>query len=408
MKDVAPLLKPTDLTQMFLTDETKLRIENPIAWTHLRSLYSLYQKVEKKSADQARRAIADWLHLTTGEKIEKKYLYENFGQAIAAVKDFKQALIREFVPDAIRFPFTSDGIINPTIDPAEILTIIWRPPGDERYRRMRSFVALVYWHLGIRFLMMRIHHKDYSRQLSGLTLWLEKNLFVAEQVEKPYRENITVRYDPANLNRFAGLGACDETQNCLTLALWYRFINTENRLIKVLYDSRIKKEEDNFRKTLVQSKAELPINNDACGITMVFFSRDDLNAAYERMTEPHGIFGNGAVISNVKINGHGGKRRNEYSSTVSPPEMQFLVYVQGEVLEVQLFIFDHYFNRKLSFGPENHHLYRLQQSLPLLKLLFPADLFVDWDNPNIIKLIEALQTAKIAVNYPITHSGQPT
>jgi len=398
VKDLAPLLIPSNLTQMFVDNETQIRKDYPIAWSKLKSLHALYERIRRKNFEQAKRIITNWLFLTTGEKIDSKYLYENFTQAISAAKDFKQAIIREFIPDSIRFPFTSDGLVIPAIDPVEILRIIWDPPGDKRYRLIRSFTALVHWNLGIRYLLMRTHRKDYAKQLSSLTLWLEKNMFVGDAINMPFRENVNVRFDPNNCNRFSSFGVHDDG-NCLNLTLWYRFIETDDRLIKVLYDSRIKKEEDNFRKTLVKSKAEFPVNHDACAITLVFFSKEDLDKAYVKMTEPESIFGNGAVTSNTKINGKGGKRHNKHSSELSPPEMQFLVYVQGELLEVQLFTFDNYFNRKLSLGPENHCRYRLQQILPLLRILFPADLFINWDEANIYRLLEAFQLAKIRTNY---------
>lgn len=399
MKDLAPLLQPPDLIQRFLQNEEEVRQEYLIAWVKLRSIHALYKKIRGKTCEQARKIITQWLSLTTGEKIATEYLYDHFTKAIGAAKDFKQSLVREFVPDAIRFPFTSDGLVNPTIDPVEILRIIWNPPGDECHQPLRSFVAMVHWLLGIRYLLMRIQHKNYAKQLSSLTLWLEKNMFVGKTVDLPFRENVIIKYNPDDHNRFDCFADQASGENCLMLTLWYRFIDIDGRVIKILYDSRIKKEEDNFRKTLVKSKAESPVSHDTCAISMVFFSKADLNAAYLKMIDSGGIFGNGAVILNTKINGQGGKSHNQYSSMKSSPEMQFLIYVQGEILEVQLFTFTNYFNRKLSLGPENHHLYRLQQVFPLLKILFPATLFFRWEDKKVFSWLEAFQRAKIQTNY---------
>ena len=397
MKDLVTILAPYDQIFRFHDDPESVKKNNPLSWTQIRMLQNLYLKIKKVSQSKAEKIITEYLANVLGNKIEKGNIYLAFFQAIQSAKDFRQSLIREFIPDIARFPLTSDGVVNPTTDPVTLLKIMFDPPGDARYKKLRSFTANAIWHLGQRFLIMRTENHHPESQLRDLTLWFEKDLFANGNINEREKETVTIIHDPKNFNRFVKFGNGDETENVINLMLEYRFIKVNGRAIKVLYDSRVKKEEDIFRKTLVKSQGDTPVTNDTCGISMVFFSDEDADAGFIQLTQK--VFTNNAAISNLRLEGSGGETTNCYSANKSDPKFKFLVRANGAIVEVQIFTFNHYFNRRLSTGCENHHLYRLRQIIPLLRVLCPKELYYDWDHPNVVQLIEALQMQKIRTNY---------
>lgn len=400
LKDLQPLFHPADLLLRFAENQNQVRKEFPISWHLLRLLYNLYQQIKDVNERQGRQIITDHIAKIVEPKIERRFIYREFVEAIQAAKDFRQLLIREFVPDAVRFPLTSDGVINPTNDPLTLLHLMWNPPGDQRYRVLRSFTANVFWHLGLRYLLMRIVNKHPESQLRDLTLQLEKNFFDSTPQPGRAKETVNIVYDQENENRFVALNRdikCDTTDDCLRLMLEYRFVTHNGRTVPLLYDSRVKKEDDIFRKTLVKSQAENPTAFDVCGITMVFFQEADLYLGLETLTDR--IFQDTGSFSSLSIDGNGSKYINRFSDHHATAQIKFLVRHQGALIEVQMLLFPQYFNRRLSLGQENHHFYRLRQIIPLLECLFPKELFIDWQDPEILKILDAMQRQKIMTNY---------
>lgn len=400
MKDLTPLFSPPDLIWRFTDNPEQVKHDQPISWHLLRLLHNLYRQIRNVPDGRAKQIITDHVAQIVGHKIERRFIYKEFVEAIQAAKDFRQSLIREFVPDAVRFPLTSDGVVNTTNDPLTLIRLIWEPPGDPRYRTLRSFTANVLWHLGIRYLLMHIENKHPESQLRDLTLQLEKNLFDPAPPDKRNQETVNIRIDPSNENRFVNFvpaGELKSDDHVLRLMLEYRYIRHQDSLIPLLYDSRVKKEDDIFRKTLVKSQAENPTAFDICAISMVFFNANDLERGFEVLTDR--IFRDGGSFSSLMIDGNGHKAKNRFSAKTAEAQMKFIVRYNGGLIEVQMLLFPQYFNRRLSLGPENHHFYRLRQILPLLECLFPSTLFVKWDNPEVLKILEAMQRQKIMTNY---------
>ncbi len=399
MKDLQHLFTPVDILLRFKTNPDEIRANDPIAFEQLRILYHLYLQVKDLNENDARSRITQWLKLTIGDQIPEDFIYQGFRNAIHAAKDFREALNREFIPESYRYALTSEGVIRPTRDPLQTLMIMWNPPGDQRYAVMRSFEANLLWHLGLRYLLMKIYNFNPGHRLRQLTIWLENNFFANDITTLPLEKTIHVEYDHAKHYRFVKILKENETaEHSIRWNLVYRFIKTKDRVIPVLYDSRDKKEEDIFRKTLLNSTMENPMVNDLCGITLVFFSDQDFEDGYEALTGQ--VFSNNAAFANYRIDGIGGKKLNKYSAGIYHPDRHFLTYFQGGVVEVQIYKFSHFFNRKFSLGPENHYLYRLEQIKPLLKTLFPQSLTnINWEDKNLEAQLVAFQKHRVEAHF---------
>jgi hypothetical protein len=402
MKDLKPILDPPDLILRYRDDPEAVAKKYPKSSQLIRPLFNLYQKIRHLSQAQAKKVITESLSYDVGKRIEKGRIYEEFTRAISAAKDFRQSIIREFVPDALRFPFTSDGVVNPIVDPVILLRMMWEPPGDPRYATRRSFLANVFWNLGLRYFVMRLENTYPEKHLSDLTLWFERELFITANAteDQHYLETALISYDPDNANRYVEslpLTVSQTGQNCLNLMLGYRFIKVGNRVVRCLYDSRVKQEADIFRKVLSKSQAEKPVAHDTCAISFVFFSEEDLRVGFEALTDR--IFTNSAMIYNLRHRSRHGKSHNDFTGGDAPPELQFLVYALGGIIEVQIFLFPNYFNRRFSLGDENHHLYRTRQIQPILNCLFPTELYLDWNDQTIQKMLKEMQLQKIRTNF---------
>jgi hypothetical protein len=397
MKDLQYILAP-GLIKKILSRETDEFNEISICQAEL--LLSLYKKI-KLAPDRAaeKQIIGDWLGQSfSPEQIAPNELYSSFREAIRKARDFRESLIREFVPDTLRFPFTSDGMVSVTNDPTQLLKTIFAPPGDPFYNDIRSFEALVIWSLGNRYLLMKVNNEKWrtDEHLRRITLLLEDTLFNPGEGIRPRKEILRVFYNPMDAYRFASF-ILQETLPVIEYQVFYRLIRTENREVPVLYDGREKKDEDAFRKTLLLSKGEMPIVFDQRAISLTFMSKEALLAVRKILFEK--LICNGVMISDWKINGHGGKKVNQKSSEKYAADEQFKVYLNGGLLEVQLFTFGNYFNQKLSLGEENHKFYRLGQLLDLLPLIFPASLYIDWEDPKIKKKLYDLQKARLMSNF---------
>lgn len=392
MKDLIPVLSQPDIMERFKKNPQEVQKTNPQGYEKIMCLNYLYQQLRGKTQKQGQRLIAQHLSLTAGNKISPAHVYEEFHSAIKASKEFIAGLIREFVPDIFRFPFTSDGVSMPTSDPLELLKIMWNPPGNPAYTLLRSFEASLFWQLGMRYLIMRLVNQPLESQLRELTLWLEEQFFNANN-SIGRAGVVTSYYDPKNLNRFTKKNTGREINQIVS----YRFIQTKDETIRVLYEGRIKNESDIFRKSLLKSRAENPIASDYCAISIVFFSDKDYQKARDSLRNQ--IITNGAAIADLCFNGEGSKGVNHYSSHKFHPKEQFFAFVRGGWIEFQIFLYPNYFNRKFSLGEENHHLYRLSQVLPLLKLFFPAELYlISWNKKTYARL-QALQIARIKASY---------
>lgn len=391
MEDLKCVLAGADILERVRDDAEALERENPHGYRKLLRLWNLYQRTLNRPPGDAKKIVGRWLQKTAGPSFIERQAYEAFQAATITVKGFLAELIREFIPESLRFPFTSDGVSMPTSDPAELLHLIWDPPGDPEFSRLRAFEAGLFWHLGMRYLLMRLKTQPLESYLREFTLWLEQDLFVDGHGQKR-GGYVTAFYDPSDDNHYSEA----DTGHQLTQQVSYRFIRTGRRhYIKVLYESRVKQENDAFRKSLVKNMADQPVINDYCACTIVVFSIDDLNILRQLLRER--IFVNGDAITNAKLNGIGGKP-NPYTSGISPPEEQFVAFVYGGQIEVQIFLYPNYFNRHFSTGPENHHLYRLNQVWPLFSLFFPTELYlIDW-NDKTLQRLRALQLGRIRAN----------
>lgn len=394
MRDLVHILTPHDLLAQFTNIPDKLRAKRPVSWEQAYRLWHLYSQIqETRTTNQAKETIRAWLKRSLPVTENP---YRQLQQAIIAAKDFREALVEDFVPDAIRFLFTSEGLVRATNDPVELLKLCWAPAGDQHYNGIRSFEANVFWQLGNRYLLMNLLNETTAVRLPQITLWLENELFHSGLDEIQRQETINIVYDPNNENRFVEITQ-GQPENVLRMFLWVRLIKTADRVIKVLYDGREKTRNGIFRKSLLKSQGEQPFFSDQSAISLVCLSDqdvEDLNMLL--MTK---IFPNASVISNFRINGQGGKKVNQHTPTKSLPDKHFVVMTPYGQLEVQIFTFENYFNRNLSCGEENHRLYGLRRILPLIQLFFPKELYVDWQNPEIASMLKNFQLNMIRTNF---------
>ena len=390
MEDLRAVLSPGDVIETYLRGEYD-RI-NPITLEHLNRLHALFLKIKDLPTEQAVLIITDWLNLCFPE-IPKTQVYQCFSDAIAGAKDFREALVREFCLLNERFPFTSDGLIRPTNDPVKLLNLCWTPLNSPHYNQARSFEAHLFWHLGMRYLLMKVKNKGIYERLPEITLWLEEHLFdQAKAIDAGKR--LRIHYDPENFCRYSN----DPQKPYFWHETWCRHIAVNGRQIEVLFEGREKKAEDIFRKILLKSQGGAPAITDTCAITLVFFNEQDLQETYELLKEK--IFVSGDLVSNLRYNCNGKHKGNSYSSGIANPHYHFLVHFFGGPLEVQIFLIDHWINRKFSLGPENHRLYRLNQVLELLKVLMPHEIFhFDWDDSLRMAKMIALQKAVIKSTF---------
>jgi len=397
LRDLFHVLNPPDLLLNFLTDNEKIKQKYPQGYEHTSSLYYLYQQIFELEDTAAKLFIGHWLMQTFGEESSAEVLYQEFSLAISAAKSFREDLLREFATEKIRFAFTSDGIVRPTNDPLELLKMMWHPFGNHIYAIIRSFEANLFWSLGLRYMIMMHYNTSIEGFLSKLTLRLEEKFFSADK-GSDFKEELKIAYDPENSNRFVKCLDHDESaEHVFIWPLWFRFVQIGDRYVKLLYHSRSKRPQDLFRKILVKSSAESPMASDADGITFVFFSIEDIENAYKLLKEY--LFNNYIAMARYNVNGQGGAT-NKFSSGIFPPEKHFRVWIWGRWLEVQIFTFQNYFNRKFSIGDENHHLYRLRQIFDLLKLIAPPIIYgVDWENEELRKRFEKIQTNRTMVNF---------
>ncbi|MDD5043711.1 MAG: hypothetical protein PHD51_03545 [Patescibacteria group bacterium] len=367
----------------------------PDSWDSLMMLWNLYQAVAEVSDGEGEMEIVDWLVSTFGCKIPEDSVYREFTEAIKAAKGFRAGLIREFVSAIYRFRFTSDGVAKPTDDPLKLLKIMWEPEGDERYSEVRSFDAGLFWHLGMRYLLMRVMNDNrVGEQLRETTLTLEERLFDGKAERKMAADSLLVRCDPKNNYRFDLKGS-----RRVIIPLEFRYIKAGKKVYKVLYENRVKTENDVFRKSLTNNAADNPRARDSCAISLIFFSEEDLRAVWEeRLCKD--IFSNPDAVSNVVIRGkRKPEEKNHHTSREFFPEMKFISFFCGGILEVQLHLFPKYFNHKYSMGEENHHLYRLRQIQSLLRAAFPSEFYIDWDDKKIQNSLIAKQKGAISANF---------
>jgi hypothetical protein len=397
MKDLEFILRPIDL-MLSLKMENTAEI-NPISRSHAEILFSLFQAVSRsKNQSQKRQIITNWMkNSIRPEQIHPSALYSAFRQSIKKARDFRESLIREFVPDLYKFPFTSDGIVRVTDDPAQLLTMVFDPPGDPFFKKIRSFEALVFWILSLRYLLMSVNNNYLQEQehLRKITLFLEDKFFTPGGDRALRQQPLIVSYDPKNEYRFAGIGEIQGFPNEL-YASCFRIITINNRKIHVLFDGRDKREEDVFRKILLKSRGEMPIAFDQHAISLTFISKEDLEDARGKIFSA--LFSNGAYIFNWKQNGIGGKKTNPASSNKFQIE-QLKGYVQGALLEVQISTLENAFNSRFSMGEENHKFYRLSQLMPFFRLIFPQEYYIDWDSTPVQEKMHALQKARILSNF---------
>lgn len=360
-------------------------------------LYQLYKQIKHlNNDDKAQQLLRQWLLKSFGNKLNVDP-YCAFRNSIIKARDFREGLIREYIPDILKFNFTSEGIVRATSDPVQILKMCFEPVGDPNYKVIRSFEALSLWELGQRFLLMELSN-EYIRaeeHLSKITLWLEENLF-SDGEEALRNDVLKITYNPKDKYRFSTLS--DQNLPSIDYPVTFRIINIHDQKIRVLYDGRDKREDDIFRKTLLQSKGEFPVVFDQRAISLIFLTLADLNFTRTYIEEE--IFSNGAMRFNWRINGQGGKKNNNFSSNFYAPIEQFIVYHLGGLLEVRINTLEKYFNEKFSLGEESHKFYRLNQVLPILELLFPVELFkTNWKDEAIITRLKNLQKLKILSNF---------
>lgn len=397
MKDLIPVLGGHwDIMNDFLAEPDKLKRKNPHGYHKIERLHELYQTVRRTPERDRRRVITEFLAKTTGRRIESDRVYDAFEAAIRFGCGFLESLVLEFLPEGLHYPFTSDGVVTPTSDPMEILELIWDPPGSPEYRPLRCYQARLFWHLGMRVLLMNLANQPLASQLRDITLWLEEQLFSRDH-GRSRSAIITSSCDPNNFYRYSET----PTETCVQNLVSYRYIAVpgSNALVPVLYNGRIKTPHALLRKVLLKSAGEIPVARDYCAMTLVFLSEEGYRQATPILRRS--IFPNGDAIIDLDLNGEGGKSTNAHTSGASAPEEKFIAYMYGALTEVQIFRrYSHYFNRRFSLGKENHHLYRMEQVLTLLRVFYPKALYlVDWDDPEILKQIHAKQIRTIEANY---------
>lgn len=388
MKDLSKLIPCPDLVVNFQKDPQSFKESNPETWENLINLYGLSEEIRKKSAIRGRQIIARWLLRTMGNMVKTRDIYGEFESAIIAVKRFRFHLVREFIPDVLRFPFTSDGIAMPTNDPLELLKMIWLPEGAECLEESRSFDAYLCWQLGVRYLLMRASNNLVGEQLKKFTLLLETDLFVDDILEKSAE---IVYYNPKNFCRFATKG-----KHKTEVILRKRLIQDQYRTLRVMYENRVKTEDDVFRKILLRGTLANPAVTDICALSFIFFSEEDSERGAEILREK--IFSKGGIITNRKSRRD--ENKNIYSASESLPEQKFIVFINGGWVEAHIYSFPQWFNRRFSLGEENHHLYRLRQVVDLFKIIYPKELYIDWGDPAINNLLRGLQISRIKSNFP--------
>jgi len=364
---------------------------HPITLDHLERLFKLYQKVENVPHETAVNNLTAWLHLCFPE-IPEGQVYQCFADAINGGKDFHKALVREFVLPNEHYPFTSEGYIRPTNDPVKLLRLCFLRPDNPHYNLTRVFEAHLFWHLGMRYLLMKVKNKGIYERLPEITLWLEDHLFSSGPTIDTWQA-LKIHYDPDNYCRWSA----NPEHPYFWHETWFRHITLLGRIIKVLFEGREKKAEDIFRKVLLKSQGGAPLVADTCAITLVFFNEQDLKDVYEFLKE--NVFVSSDLISHLRMNGFG-HHNNGHSSDKARPYYHFIVHFFGGPLEVQLFLIENWVNRKFSMGPENHRLYRLNQVLPLMEVLMPFGIFpFDWQNPVRVAKMIGLQKKVISSTF---------
>jgi len=382
MKDLRTVLVPYDLPQL-ARQRNRHQLGLPrTSIENMDRLWHLYQLIKTSAYPNAAKdhITAHLSKAISEDEIPREKLYAELTCVIDDAKNFLKSLTREFIPKSMRFPFTSDGLVSPTHDPYEILEMIWEIKGNPDFFEIRSFEAHRLWRLAIRFLLMKVIAEKNRPHLCEITKMLENELFLSGN--SIYTDQcLRVRYDPDNYNRFLALES-NGTDNFIEYPCLIRTIADEDdHQIKVLYIGR---EKDDFaiaRKMFLKSKATEPIPSDQSGIMIVFFSKEDFVIGNKKIMQ---IFPIAEAVSDLRANGKGQTRKNEFSSNKFNPERHFRVRVQGGWLEVQMFLFENFYNRNFSLGPENHLFYRLSQVLELFKLFYPKELFgIDWDDEKI-------------------------
>ncbi len=395
MKDLEPILVPFDLIERFLRDPAGAGL-NPHGYIRIRQLYALYEQVQEASTADGRQTIANHLEQTMGSKFGNTDHYTALHLGIKTARGFLEHLVQEFIPNCMRFPFTSDGVVTPTSDPLEMLKLIWQPQGDPSYRSLRNFEALTLWSLGHRAMLIdRVSQQPLPSQLRELTLRLESEsngLFCTSSL-LPRASVIQSFCNPQDSYRHTE----QPTNVVVDHTISYRHIKVGDTYIRVLYHGRIKDEYGILRSTLLKSKAEIPVARDFCGVTFVFRSNKDYLLAEPILFER--VFPNSSAWMDLRIDGNGKKEANAHSSDHSPPLMQFFTCIVGALTEVQIFLYPNWFNRQCSEGTENHHLYRLKQVIRLFRLFFPKELYlIDWDDTVVNEQLRNVQLGRIRAN----------
>ncbi|MFZ5365087.1 MAG: hypothetical protein ACOZBH_02730 [Patescibacteria group bacterium] len=396
MRDFIHLVTPPDLLLRYAMDKEKIAREYPKGFEHAQSMDRLFRAIASQEVSDARMAISGWLEQTVGDAFPADILYDIFTEAIQEAKGFREELLREFVPEKVRFVFTSEGICRPTNDPINLLRIMHDPPGNSIYRRIRSFEANLFFSLGMRYLIMLMKNKSREAFLSDLTEILESDFF-SRDCHGEFRRILEIVYDKNNYHRFVKfLEAGESAKHIFRWPLWFRKISVYGRDMYVLYDSRDKRMQDVFRKTLLDSTAANPIAADVNAITFVFLSEEDLKQAFELLTSK--IFTNFVGVVKYRIDGDGDT--NGYSARTNAPNRHFKVWHRGRLVEVQMFLFGNYFNRKFSIDESNHHLYRLRQVCDVLPMLAPQDVYnVDWKDEELLRQMHQLQIYRSLANF---------
>jgi len=386
VEELKDILGKHDVVEHYSTNPDTLFAENRAAYDCLYSLDVLYRR--GLEAGQLKHSITDWLAQTHGtERWPKEQLYSIFTAAIVNARKFLSYLLYEFIPQDLRFPFSSDGVASPTTDPAELLQIIWQPMGNPRLHSYRTYEAFLTWVLGRRYMWMWQKVQPIASRLRDLTLCLEERLFTGNG-DQPRKEIITSFCDVQNAYRWSST----PTAHCVNHLVSTRSAEINGRPCKVLYDGRVKDEQSVFRKCLVKGVGAEYIGNDYCAVTLVTFSAEDYHALRRRLREE--IFPDGALVGNLRVNGKS-HVRNAFSSDLYWPEEQFIGLFQGQFIEVQLFLYPPFFNRLFSAGEENHYSYRLKQVWPLLQLFFPTEHYlIEWNEMTYGRL-KALQLGRI-------------
>ncbi len=406
MKDLSDIICPENLPQLMILSESDFKKQHggktfkqvyPLAWLKLMPLHNLYLEIGKSSESKGEKVISQMLQRSAGNGLTQKIAYQYFTRAIQDAKNYFNNTVEKFFPEKLKNIFSSDGIVSITNDPRRLLIYIWEPPGKEKdLRERRSFLANLYWHYAMRAFMMAVHNQLFATEDFSIFTQLMEEEYFAGGIDKVPLKVICDKTPQKRFHAFSKNG----DDNVWEMEVATRRIPAEgDRHISVMFDSRNKTRDRDQEKTHLKSTAEYPSSYDKHGISLIFFSENDLEQGINRLMNK--IFLNGGVLYNSQICGSGAKYPNTNSfSQGSQPEIKFTVHILGILVEVQIFHFRDYFNRNYSLGEENHHYYRLRQLWSLFPYYFPTSIFgVDWEDPATEQAFKKVQEGIIRGSF---------